>query len=46
MEIHSAANLPPLYLKTIPFDPQNGLDKNTYYTILRDSNDLMIVRAL
>lgn len=33
------------YLKTIPFDPQTGTTENTQYSILRNSNGIITVRA-
>jgi prepilin-type N-terminal cleavage/methylation domain-containing protein len=33
------------YLKTIPADPLDGSAENTKYTILRDSNKIVTVRA-
>ena len=33
------------YLKAVPFDPQNGSAANTYYTIFRNSNGIITVRA-
>lgn len=33
------------YLKTIPFDPNEGYEGNTFYTILLDSNGIVTVRA-
>jgi len=33
------------YLKSIPFDPKNGSSEATYYTIIKDDNGLITVRA-
>jgi len=33
------------YLKTMPYDPQSGTVDDTGYTIVRDSNGLVTVRA-
>ncbi|PIP26824.1 MAG: hypothetical protein COX31_00225 [Candidatus Moranbacteria bacterium CG23_combo_of_CG06-09_8_20_14_all_40_16] len=33
------------YLKTIPLDPQIGIEEETYYSIFRDSEGIVTVRA-
>ena len=33
------------YLKTMPFDPQGGTAENTQYTIFRDSNGIVTIKA-
>lgn len=33
------------YLKTIPFDPANGSETHTHYSIQTDSNNIITIRA-